>query len=75
MIVVALSMLALAGSVGVKVTHGHLRPICLDGEATRQDEKSWHLSPGPHSMVFTMRNGKVTKFQEFLNATALNAAF
>jgi ketosteroid isomerase-like protein len=27
------------------------------------------------AMVFTMRNGKVTKFQEFLNTAALNAAF
>jgi ketosteroid isomerase-like protein len=27
------------------------------------------------AMVFTMQNGKVTKFQEFLNTAALNAAF
>jgi ketosteroid isomerase-like protein len=27
------------------------------------------------AMVFTMRNGKVAKFQEFLNTAALNAAF
>ena len=27
------------------------------------------------AMVFTMRNGKVTKFQEFLNTAALNAAY
>ena len=27
------------------------------------------------AMVFTMRNGKVTTFQEFLNTAALNAAF
>jgi uncharacterized protein len=27
------------------------------------------------AMVFTMRNGKVTAFQEFLNVAALNAAF
>jgi uncharacterized protein len=27
------------------------------------------------AMVFTMRNGKVTKFQEFLNTAALDAAF
>jgi ketosteroid isomerase-like protein len=27
------------------------------------------------AMVFTMRNGKATKFQEFLNTAALNAAF
>jgi len=26
-------------------------------------------------MVFTLRNGKVTHFQEFLNVAALNAAF
>jgi len=66
MILVALSMLALAGTggsaatdvpvVAVKVTHSHLRPVCLDGEATKQGEKSWRLAPGPHSMAFTMRN-------------------
>ena len=27
------------------------------------------------AMVFTMRNGKVAKFQDFLNTAALNAAF
>jgi ketosteroid isomerase-like protein len=27
------------------------------------------------AMVFTMRNGKVSEFQEFLNTAALNAAF
>ena len=27
------------------------------------------------AMVFTLSKGKVTKFQEFLNTTALNAAF
>jgi uncharacterized protein len=27
------------------------------------------------AMVFTLRDGKVTKFQEFLNTAALNAAF
>ena len=27
------------------------------------------------AMVFTMRNGKVSAFQEFLNTAALNAAF
>jgi len=26
-------------------------------------------------MVFTLKNGKVTRFQEYLDATALNAAF
>jgi len=66
MILVALSMLALAGTggsaaadepvVGVKVTHSHLQPVCADGEATKQGERSWRLLPGPHSMLFTMRN-------------------
>lgn len=66
MIVVALSMLALAGAggstaadapvVGLKVTHGHLQPLCLDGESPKQGARSWRLPPGPHSMVFTMRN-------------------
>ena len=27
------------------------------------------------AMVFTLRDGKVTKFQEFMNTAALNAAF
>ena len=26
-------------------------------------------------MVFTVRNGKITQFQEFLDSAALNAAF
>ena len=64
MIVVVFSVLAIAGAsakpearpVGIKVTHGHLRPVCVDGEPTKSGEKSWQLPPGPHSMVFTMRN-------------------
>jgi hypothetical protein len=42
--------------VGVRVTHSHLEPVCLDGESVKPDDRNWRLHPGPHSMVFTMRN-------------------
>jgi hypothetical protein len=45
-----------ARPVGVKVTHGHLRPVCMDGAPVRPGDRSWRLAPGSHSMVLTMRN-------------------
>jgi hypothetical protein len=42
--------------VDVLVTHSHLKPVCLDGEAAKAGERNWRLHPGQHSMVFTMRN-------------------
>ena len=40
----------------VKVTQKYLVPTCLDGAAVKSDTRRWKLSPGEHSMAFTMRN-------------------
>ena len=45
-----------ARPVGVRVTHGHLRPVCMDGAPVRPGDRSWRLAAGSHSMVFTMDN-------------------
>ena len=40
----------------VKVTQKYLVPTCLDGAPVKSDSRRWKLSPGEHSMAFTMRN-------------------
>ena len=45
-----------APQVAVKTTHKHLLPRCLDGTAVEANARSWRLTPGAHSLAFTMRN-------------------
>jgi hypothetical protein len=40
----------------VKVTQRYLEPVCLDGAPVKPGERHWKLSPGGHSLAFTMRN-------------------
>ena len=67
MILVSLSVVLVLGGpsgvlasdlqlVDVKVTHSHLKPVCLDGESAKPGERNWRLRPGLHSMLLTMRN-------------------
>jgi hypothetical protein len=52
------SLLASGGQepADVKLTQKYLVPTCLDGATVKSDTRRWKLSPGEHSMAFTMRN-------------------
>jgi hypothetical protein len=45
-----------SNAVDVKVTQKYLMPVCLDERRVAPGERDWRLSPGSHSLAFTMRN-------------------
>jgi hypothetical protein len=45
-----------AARVEIKVTQKYLVPVCLNGRPVDSDQRRWWLTPGSHSLAFTMRN-------------------
>jgi hypothetical protein len=42
--------------VEIKVTQKYLVPVCLNGRPVDSGERRWWLTPGSHTLAFTMRN-------------------
>jgi hypothetical protein len=45
-----------AARVEIKVTQKYLIPLCLNGRPVDSNQRVWWLTPGSHSLAFTMRN-------------------
>ncbi len=45
-----------AARVEMKVTQKYLVPVCLNGRPVDSGERRWWLTPGSHSLAFTLRN-------------------